>query len=235
MLKGNFFYFLLFLAFSCKYEPSTVSKVHTAKIKEGTNHNNSINNPVQKDSVTLGPGVLYYKGRQIINSETSPIVTVRNVNGEIYKEVNVLNDTVDFDDFFPFMIYLEYDILVFEVKKIVANNYWVYINKDVKKIDLNENKILEFLTWKDYFLHTDIALELDNSNKFYNNYGAKKRKINKKIDFEEDEFTILEINDYWMKIRITHFGEDEELDESFEAWTKWRNQSDLLVGIGIGR
>jgi hypothetical protein len=232
MLKGSFVYFLILLVFSCKYEPSKSLKIRASHTTESRKINDVINKNQNK---ILGPGVLYYRGRQMVNAAASAIVNIRNVNGELYRQINVLNDTIILADFSPFMIYLEHDILVFEVKKMIAPNCWVYLNKEVKKIDLNENKILEFVTWEDYFLKKDISLELDKSNTLYNGYGDKKRRLNKKIDFEEDEFTALAIKGYWMKIRVTHFGEEEELDESFEAWINWRNQSNLLVDVGIGR
>lgn len=221
--------FLLIFS-SCYHESETKFKAD----EKAKNSQKGINFIARSE---LGPGVLKYLGRQSIKSDSDSKVIIENPDGSLYWELNLLNDSSIILDFYPLAMFLEHDILVFEViKKLTDEMYLVKINNSrgqrIKKINITRNTSLKFMSWKDYFLATDVILDLPKRIKVFNAPNGK--KIENKIDFDFDEFIIKEINGYWMKLEIIHFDNDEyEEEQIFNGWIRWRNKSELLIEIGI--
>lgn len=216
-----------FLLVSCYHEPAVkIQAQDKSKIVPS------------KTQPELGPGVLIYKGRQSIPPDEEPKIQIENLDGSIFKELDVLNDTSLISDFYPLVMFLEHDLLAFEVVRIQNQLYSVKLFGDkeemIKRINAGKNKMLRFMSWEDYFLNADVLLDLPQSVQIYHEPNENGKKIKQKVDVEIDEFTIKAMKGYWMKVEVNHFLNDEYGDEEvFEGWIKWRNKSELLVEIGF--
>lgn len=191
-----------------------------------------------KSKPELGPGVLKYTGRESIQPGTEPKIQIENLDGSIFKELDVLNDTSIISDFYPLVLFLEDDLLVFEVVGIKNQIYSIKIfdNKGemIKKINLEKNKTLKFMSWEDYFLTTDVLLDVPKSIQVYKEPHEHAGHVTKKLTGEVDELAIKEIKGYWMKLELIYFSNDQsDAKEVLTGWIKWRNKSELLFEIGF--
>jgi len=215
------------------------NEVNQNEMRSGSNKNSD--KITTQDKVAAKPdktSIESTKGLLVLNSQRpdrKDFIRFYNDDGTLWYEFTFYYDDSDGkfeyenENFAPFAFHPDYFLLALRLAGEDKNHYEVIVNEDtgLKKLVKKDDPALKFETWEQHIVKA-FAVKFDpKENPLRESPDAK----SKNIDLPKDVFFHpVEVKGEWLKVRWDKSEQPPKKVVEF-GWVRWRNNTQLLVGL----